>query len=98
MRKIQRILQHLRKSKYDTIRIAQVTERFLLFFVVYVTFQAANRQENKRKEKQNEEKWKEAINFRNCVTCNVCNLDMVSTMCGCATGRAKRHRDWICNI
>lgn len=80
------MLHHLRKSKYDTIRIAHVTERFLLFFVVYVTFQAANRQENKRKVKQNEEKRKEAINFRSCVTCNVCNLDMVIQIHQCLTG------------
>ena len=75
-----------------------MTTRFLLFFVVYVIFQSANRQENKRKVKQNEEKRKEAINFRNCVTCNVCNLDMADTMRGCATGRAEEHRDWIRNI
>ena len=31
----------------DTIGVAYVTERFLLFFVVYVTFQSANRQKIK---------------------------------------------------
>lgn len=72
-----------------------MTERFLLFLAVYVTFQSANRQENRRKVKQNEEKWKEAINFRNYIACNVCNLDMFNTMCGCAVGRAEGHRDLI---
>lgn len=41
------MLQHLRKSKYDTIRTVHVTERFLLFFIVYVTFQSADRQKLK---------------------------------------------------
>ena len=31
----------------DTIGVAHVTARFLLFFVVYVTFQSANRQKLK---------------------------------------------------
>lgn len=53
---------------------------------------------DKRKVKQNEEKRKEVINFRNCITCNVCNLDMFNTMCGCAVGRAEGHRDWIRNL
>mgnify|MGYP002711095838 CR=1 FL=1 len=53
---------------------------------------------DKRKVKQNEEKRKEVINFRNCVTCNVCNLDMFNTMCGCAVSRAEGHRDWIRNL
>ena len=73
-----------------------MTERFLLFLVVYVTFYSADRQ--KEEGKQNEEKWKETINFRNYITCSVCNLDMFNTMCGCAASGGKWYRDWICNI
>ena len=54
--------------------------------------------ESEEVRKQNEEKRKEVINFRNCVTCNVCNLEMFNTMCGCAVGRAEGHRDWIRNL
>ena len=82
----------------DTIGVAHVTARFLLFFRNICYFPISQQAKNKRKVKQNEEKRKEVINFRNCVTCNVCNLDMFNTMCGCAVGRAEGYRDWIRNL